>query len=124
MTRTAAEWAIQNEIGDFAIILGFTPPPNDDGFWFREESGPVHDDDLRGVIADIIAINQLAVAALTAERDKWEAKYLLERSLRIGYEDALERSAFDVSPCGRCGLPVICIPDGLPFCSECAKEEM
>jgi hypothetical protein len=37
--------------------------------------------------------------------------------------EALERSPFDMSDCMVCGLPVICIPDGLPMCNECAEKE-
>jgi hypothetical protein len=36
---------------------------------------------------------------------------------------AIERSAFDVSPCGLCGQLVVCIPDGLPCCDPCAERE-
>ena len=29
----------------------------------------------------------------------------------------------DVSPCGVCEFPVVCIPDGLPMCARCAGLE-
>lgn len=35
---------------------------------------------------------------------------------------AIERSGFDVSPCRNCGEPVICIPDGLAMCKDCAEK--
>lgn len=35
--------------------------------------------------------------------------------------DAFERSGFDLAPCKECGYPVVCIPDGLPFCETCAN---
>lgn len=39
-------------------------------------------------------------------------------------EAALDRSPYDISPCGKCGMPVVCIPEGLaPWCEKCAKEE-
>lgn len=34
-------------------------------------------------------------------------------------ESSITRSGFDIAPCKGCGLPVVCIPDGLPFCEEC-----
>ena len=37
--------------------------------------------------------------------------------------EAIERSAFDLSPCRGCGLPVVCIPDGLPFCELCESDD-
>ena len=35
---------------------------------------------------------------------------------------AIERSGFDVSPCRNCGEPVVCIPDGLAMCKDCAEK--
>lgn len=37
--------------------------------------------------------------------------------------DAVRRSGFDIAPCGDCGLPVVCVPDGLPICEQCASRE-
>lgn len=37
-------------------------------------------------------------------------------------EEAINRSGFDVSPCQHCGMPVVCLPDGMPCCEECAGE--
>lgn len=37
---------------------------------------------------------------------------------------ALERSGYDLSMCSKCGLPVICLPDGMPICEPCAKKEV
>lgn len=37
-------------------------------------------------------------------------------------KDALERSGYDFSLCSKCGLPVICLPDGMPICEPCAKK--
>ena len=36
---------------------------------------------------------------------------------------ALLESDQDVSPCGMCSRPVLCIPDGLPYCAACAEKE-
>ena len=33
---------------------------------------------------------------------------------------ALERSPYDISPCGECGNPVVCLPEGLALCEHCA----
>jgi hypothetical protein len=37
--------------------------------------------------------------------------------------DTLVRSGLDISPCTSCGLDVVCIPDGLPMCEDCAMKE-
>jgi hypothetical protein len=37
--------------------------------------------------------------------------------------EAVSESDQDVSPCGLCGTPTLCIPDGLPCCDACAKKE-
>lgn len=37
--------------------------------------------------------------------------------------DALARSPYDMCPCMHCGEPVICLPDGLPYCEKCAERE-
>lgn len=36
---------------------------------------------------------------------------------------AVAESDQDVSPCGFCNKPILCIPDGLPCCEACAKAE-
>ena len=47
----------------------------------------------------------------------------LKKSIQT-YKEALDRSEFDISPCGECGEPVICLPDGMStICNECIKEE-
>lgn len=38
-------------------------------------------------------------------------------------QDAIERGGYDLSPCGSCGNPVVCIPDGLPLCEACAERD-
>lgn len=35
----------------------------------------------------------------------------------------VDRSGLDISHCLACGRPVVCIPDGLPMCEPCAKEQ-
>jgi len=36
--------------------------------------------------------------------------------------ELLDRSGLDISPCRKCGVPVICIPDGLALCKDCAEK--
>ena len=36
--------------------------------------------------------------------------------------DLLDRSGLDISPCHKCGVPVISIPDGLALCKRCAEK--
>jgi len=38
-------------------------------------------------------------------------------------ESALEHGGYDVSECKVCGVPVVCLPDGLPMCETCAAKE-
>lgn len=43
----------------------------------------------------------------------------MDRAIR----DAYDRSGLDLSPCCECGLPVVCVPDGMPMCEACAIKE-
>lgn len=36
---------------------------------------------------------------------------------------AIDRGGMDISPCLECGLPVVCIPDGMPLCEACATKD-
>ena len=36
--------------------------------------------------------------------------------------ELLDRSCMDISPCRKCGVPVVCIPDGLALCKDCAEK--
>lgn len=36
--------------------------------------------------------------------------------------DLVNRSGMDISPCHKCGVPVISIPDGLALCKDCAEK--
>jgi hypothetical protein len=36
--------------------------------------------------------------------------------------ELLDRSGMDISPCRKCGFPVISIPDGLALCKDCAEK--
>jgi hypothetical protein len=36
--------------------------------------------------------------------------------------ELLDRSGMDISPCRVCSQWVICIPDGLALCKDCAKK--
>jgi hypothetical protein len=37
-------------------------------------------------------------------------------------DDLLRRSGLDVSPCRICGIAVVCVPDGLACCKQCAEK--
>ena len=39
-------------------------------------------------------------------------------------QDAINRGGWDISPCKVCNENVVCLPDGLPLCEECAGKEM
>ncbi len=36
--------------------------------------------------------------------------------------ELLARSGMDLSPCRKCGIAVISIPDGLALCKDCAEK--
>ena len=36
--------------------------------------------------------------------------------------ELLDRSGMDISPCRKCGIAVISIPDGLALCKDCAEK--
>jgi len=36
---------------------------------------------------------------------------------------AIDAGGWDMSPCGRCGIVIVCLPDGLPMCEKCAMSE-
>lgn len=38
--------------------------------------------------------------------------------------EGVKRSGQIFGPCRICGLPVVCIPDGLPVCEPCAVKEI
>ena len=41
----------------------------------------------------------------------------------IGFlHGAITRSGMDLSPCKGCGESVVCIPDGLALCKDCAEK--
>ena len=50
----------------------------------------------------------------------------LTKELVDSYQDRLDalldRSGMDVSPCRKCGIAVISIPDGLALCKRCAEK--
>lgn len=35
---------------------------------------------------------------------------------------AIDRGGWDLSACGGCGEPVVCLPDGLPMCETCVAQ--
>ena len=41
---------------------------------------------------------------------------------RDSYRDAIDAGGWDISPCDVCGTPVVCLPDGLPCCRDCATK--
>ena len=45
----------------------------------------------------------------------------LEQQIAI-LTNAIKNAGMDLCPCRLCGHPVICIPDGLPLCKDCAER--
>ena len=44
------------------------------------------------------------------------------KSLDWRLSELLDRSGMDISPCRKCGIAVISIPDGLALCKRCAEK--
>ncbi len=44
------------------------------------------------------------------------------RDINDEYNDALDRSPYDISPCMECGKLVVCLPDGMPMCDPCGEK--
>ena len=40
----------------------------------------------------------------------------------LALSDAIDRGGYDVSPCLICQELVVCIPDGLAMCRQCAEK--
>ncbi len=80
---------------------------------------------------------QRAVSGTNADRTSLEVYMAARAEARKHFKDILESNADylldlanafaesdqDVSPCGMCSRPVLCIPDGLPCCAACAEKE-
>lgn len=63
---------------------------------------------------------QLTGTEATNELDAWRK---CAHQLEVVYSEAIARSGFDISVCHHCGVPVVCLPDGLAMCEACAMEE-
>jgi hypothetical protein len=49
----------------------------------------------------------------------WVAK--LQREIEALIK-AIEAGGMDLSPCKSCGQTVVCVPDGLACCKDCAEK--
>jgi hypothetical protein len=65
---------------------------------------------LMGLIVGLVVARTIACAW-----DAWLTRLFTARAIQDG--------GFDLSPCGNCGTPVVCIPDGLPMCRRCATAD-
>ena len=46
------------------------------------------------------------------------------RTELAGLKATMDRGGIDISPCGGCGLPTACLPEGFaPLCEACALKE-
>lgn len=55
--------------------------------------------------------------------DEWWLWFLASLNRMLVVAEAYERSGLDVWPCSNCEKPVICFPDGMPLCKDCADAE-
>jgi hypothetical protein len=58
---------------------------------------------------------------LKADGRTWIVQVFEPADVASQLSAAFNRSGLDISPCKGCGLDVICIPDGLPFCEKCGS---
>lgn len=58
-----------------------------------------------------------------AENDRENAGQVNDQSREEMLDNAIKAGGWDISPCGMCGTPVVCLPDGLPMCEACAVKE-
>lgn len=96
----------ESGMGDVALLLGWTPPPDDDGFWFKEPHGPVHDGDLRDLLVD-------------------EIRHLIDRSRSafcLNDDDAL--FAFESIAKRRLWRKCTCDGDVGFACERCQRDEV
>jgi len=77
--------------------------------------------DLRD-LATRYAADSAMSALMTEAADELERLRFAADYFRI-WADAVARSVFDTAPCRVCGLPVVCLPDGLPLCEPCAERD-
>ena len=70
--------------------------------------------------SDMIDTLFKAITAV-AENDKQDAVPMQSREQML--DSAIKAGGWDISPCGSCGQPVVCLPDGLPMCESCAVKE-
>jgi len=102
---------------------------DDSGEWVRCHE--IHN----GAAAETIARAAIHAASLdpndveTRRKIACEVKVVLNQMLNSAsrlfdlLHDAIDRGGYDMSPCGSCSNPVVCIPDGLPLCEACAERD-
>jgi len=70
----------------------------------------------RQLTAKDVELNAWRTAFGTQELSHAIAELELLRAVKA----ALDRSAYDICPCGECGKAVVCLPEGLPpICVQC-----
>lgn len=70
-------------IGPLAKALGYTPPISDDNFWYREDHGPVHIDDLPPFLATEVAAHLAVAKAAT------KGLYVMQRCVPAIYDELI-----------------------------------
>lgn len=101
----------------------------DEGMWMRSLDVQEHSAVLTVVRAamlgagldanDIALRNRMVKAISPVVNAMLDSVYA--RANRLS--DAIDAGGWDLSPCGCCGTAVVCLPDGLPMCEECARKE-
>jgi hypothetical protein len=71
---------------------------------------------------DIEELQAKLDAAVDAHRSAGFAEIADATSALVNIGEEIDTAGYDLSPC-RCGALVVCIPDGLPLCRECAEKE-
>lgn len=75
----------------------------------------IHDFFTPREVPDGCSLVEISISFANSFYDYYTPRAAEHNTLRA----ALKRSAFDISPCSRCGEDVVCLPDGLPLCVDC-----
>lgn len=136
LSAIASEEVLQQMRDEFAGLTADTK----DGYEEVRKAIRVCVNTRTGIDAALWSLNKEALAwqrkyiaeakRLTGEVEKIEAPLVKMKAAvdaeaerqRNAWNQLLKRSGLDVSPCKSCGETIICIPDGMPMCKDCAAK--
>ena len=114
--RTRVEAAVRHWLQSVMRYAGERYQQND----AKQAGGNIGPDDVVVAASQVmglwmgVAAGDVALGSKTLDAELKELR---------GLKDAYERSGLDVSPCLKCEKDVVCLPDGMPICDDCADQE-